>query len=375
MSWSIWITNPPEGGKPMVAEAAAGILRERGMRVRRLQLDEFRMSLASDPDRPESELVHRALGYVAARITEAGVPVFVEATADCWQGRELARSTIPRFAEVRLRCLRDVSREPQHARPVNDACVPMRAEPPQPRTTIDDMAVPRDPAFAPSLVIDPLPSDVTVAACAVASLAERLAAGAPERSERRLGWAIWFTGRPGSGKTTLARRVVKALAADSVRVEVLDLAQARRAIVGREWATEEQDALVHRTLALIAKILTEAGVAVVLDATAPRRAWRQVAREWITHFAEVQLVCPSEVCEERERATRWRLAGTRSGDGGETMTSPEIALDYEESSHSDLRLYTDVPNLMTTVEEVVRLVRRLEAAPTAPSTDTERIIP
>jgi hypothetical protein len=57
------------------------------------------------------------------------------------------------------------------------------------------------------------------------------------------------------------------------------------------------------------------------------------------------------------------------------MTSPEIALDYEESSHPDLRLHTDVPNLMTTVEEVVRLVRRLEAAPTGPSTDTERIIP
>jgi len=359
----------------MVAEAAAEILRERGMRVRLLQLDEFRMSLASDPDCLEPELVHRALGYVAARITEAAVPVLVEATADCWQGRELARSTIPRFAEVRPGCLRDGSREPQHAQPVNDACVPMRAEPPQPGTTIDDMAVPRDPAFAPALVIGPLPSDVTIAAYAVASLAKRLAAGAPERSERRLGWAIWITGRPGSGKTTLARRVVKALAVDSVRVEVLDLAQARRAIVGREWATDEQDALVHRTLALIAKILTEAGVPVILDATAPRRAWRQVAREWIAHFAEVQLVCPSEICEERERGARWRLAGTRAGDDGTTMTRPDITLDYEESSHPDLRLQTDIPNLMTTVEEVVRLVRRLEAAPRALSTDTERIIP
>ena len=373
MSWSIWITDPPGGGRPIVAEAAAEILREGGMRVRLLQLDEFRMSLASDPDRSETELVHRALGYVAARITEAVVPVLVEATEDCWRGRELARSTIRRFAEVRLRCLRDVSREPQHAQPVNDACALMRAEPPRPRTTLDDMAVPRDPAFAPALVIDPLHSDVTIAACAVASLAKRLAAGAPERLERRLGWAIWITGRPGSGKTTVARRVVKALAADSMTVEVLDLAQARRAIVGREWATDEQDALVHRTLALIAKILTEAGVAVILDATAPRRAWRQVAREWIAHFAEVQLVCPSEICEERERATRWRLAGIRSGDGG-TTTRPDITLNYEESSHPDLRLHTDIPNLMTTVEEVVRLVRRLEAALTGPTTDTERII-
>src|SRR5215831_21338282 len=156
----------------MVAEAAAEILRERGTPVRLLQLDKFRMSLTSDPDRPETDLVHRAVGYVAARITEAAVPVLVEATADCWQGRELACSTIPRFAEVRLRFLRDVSREPQHAQPVNDACALMRAEPTRPRTTLDDMAVPRDPAFAPALVIDPLHSDVTIAACAVASLAK-----------------------------------------------------------------------------------------------------------------------------------------------------------------------------------------------------------
>ena len=39
-------------------------------------------------------------------------------------------------------------------------------------------------------------------------------------------------------------------------------------------------------------LLTEAGRPVVIDATAHRRAWRELARQSIPRFAEVQLVCP-----------------------------------------------------------------------------------
>jgi adenylate kinase family enzyme len=63
-----------------------------------------------------------------------------------------------------------------------------------------------------------------------------------------MSWAIWITGRPGSGKTRLATRVAEALQTWPVTVKVLNLA-----------------------------------------ATASRRAWRDAAREWIAHFAEVQL--------------------------------------------------------------------------------------
>ena len=138
-----------------------------------------------------------------------------------------------------------------------------------------------------------------------------------------MSWAIWITGRPGSGKTTLATRVAEALQTWPVTVKVLDLAAARRTIVGRAWALDAEEEIVHRALAYAAKLLTEAGVAVVLDATAPRRAWRDAAREWITHFAEVQLVCPPELCFVREQATRWALGGAaeiwhdpRGGPGG-----------------------------------------------------------
>jgi adenylylsulfate kinase-like enzyme len=144
--------------------------------------------------------------------------------------------------------------------------------------------------------------------------------------------------------------------------------------VGREWATDSQEEVVHRTLALTAKLLTEAGVAVILDATAPRRAWRELGREWITHFAEVQLICPEEICATRERAARWHLGGARLDPTGQGAATPDIALAYEESLYPELRLHTHAPDFTISVEEVLRLAKRLERRATARAIDQERSI-
>ena len=178
-----------------------------------------------------------------------------------------------------------------------------------------------------------------------------------------MSWAIWITGRPGSGKTTLAARVAESLQSWPVTVKVLDLPAARQAIVGRAWAADTEEEIVHRAVAYAAKLLTDAGVAVVVDATAPRRAWRDTAREWITHFAEVQLVCPPELCAAREQAARWGLGGARGR--AAVAAAPDFALDYEESLHPELSLHTHGPDLFHTVEEVVLLARHLHRAAAA----------
>ncbi|MDO8478857.1 MAG: adenylyl-sulfate kinase [Candidatus Rokubacteria bacterium] len=169
-----------------------------------------------------------------------------------------------------------------------------------------------------------------------------------------MSWAIWITGRPGSGKTTLAVHVAEAVQAWPVTLRVLDLADAR-------------------TLAYTAKLLTDAGVAVVVDATAARRAWWDAAHEWIEHFAEVQLVCPPEVCFEREQAARWRVGGARGSAAVEA--APDIALDYEESLHPELQLHTHAPDFRSTVEDVLLLARRHHRAAAATVTQAGRNVP
>lgn len=173
-----------------------------------------------------------------------------------------------------------------------------------------------------------------------------------------MSWAIWITGRPGSGKSTLARQVAAALERRGERVAVLEAsAFAADSVPGRPPSSHEWD-IVHRALIRAAIELTRAGVPVIIDATAPRRAWRDLARAAIPRYAEIQLVCPDEICGAREQAARWarmldheRLA----------PVEPEIVLDYEYSLRADLTVDTENQHVWSAVEGILLLIERLHA--------------
>jgi adenylylsulfate kinase len=257
----------------------------------------------------------------------------------------------------------EVCRERERTRTAGHAPADIYARAGRPGATVPGVDVPYEPALAPELVIDSASEPIAEAAARIVELAGRLAAEPPPAPSGSASWAIWITGRPGSGKTTLAERVAETLDARGVRVRVLDLAAARRLLLPERPGSEAEQEIAHRALAYTAKLLTEAGVAVILDATAPRRAWRQAARELIPCFAEVQLVCPVEVCVERERAARWGLGGESPAEAPRPAApGPDLVLDYEESPHPDLVLRTDVHDPWTTAEQVLFLVQRLRRA-------------
>jgi adenylylsulfate kinase len=337
MSWAIWITGPPASGKSSIARAVEAEMRARGQPVKRLELDEVRESITPAPSYTdaEREIVYRALGYMAVLLVEAGRPVLIDATAHRRRWRDLVREAIPRFAEVQLVC------------PLVD--------------------VPYEAALEPELSIDTSVLSLGESAAEVVRLAGRLArrARAPAVSTEGGGgpaWAIWITGRPGSGKSTLAVRVAETLRERATPARLLDLASVQRFLLGgRPPSGAEQD-LVHRVLAYAAKLLTEAGVSVIVDATASRRAWREAARRLIPCFAEIQLLCPSAICLERERAVRWGL--TFEARPPIAMTGPDIDLDYEESIRPDLVIHTDVHDVQAATQRVLVVVEQLAATAT-----------
>ena len=178
MSWAIWITGPPGSGKSSVARAAAALLRARGEPVTVLELDAIRKKITPAPQYTDAErdLVYRALGYMAATLVEAGVPVIVDATAHRRAWRDAARAAIPRFAEVQLVCPLDVCRERERTRPRGHAPAGIYARAGRPGATVPGVDVPYEPALAAELTIDTTVDDVATAAAKVAALAERLAA-------------------------------------------------------------------------------------------------------------------------------------------------------------------------------------------------------
>jgi adenylylsulfate kinase len=360
LSWAIWITGVPGSGKTALAQAAARELRAAGEPVRVLELDEIRRTLTPQPTYTdaEREVVYRALVYMATLLTEVDVPVIIDATAHRRTWRQLARRAIPRFAEVQLVCPPDVVRQRERTRPPGHAPHGIYARAGRPGATVPGVDVPYERALAPELVIDTGHESLTEAVAKIVALGRTLANVRLHDAPPAPGWAIWITGPPGSGKTTLAEGVAETLTSRGMRVKVLPVAAARVFLVADAAPSERQQEIVHRALAYTAKLLTEVGVAVIIDATAPRRAWRETARELIPCFAEVQLVCPAAVCLERERATRWRLtgAGTRVR---ERQGAPEMSHVYEESLRPELVLHTDTYDPWTAVEQVLFLINRL----------------
>jgi len=370
VSWVIWITGLPGSGKSALARATAGELRAGGDAVVVLELDEIRKVITPAPTYGdiERDVVYRALVYMAGALLSSGTPVIIDATAHRRDWRDLARRQIPRFAEVQLVCPLELCREREGQRTTGHAPRGIYARAGTPGALVPGVDVPYELARAPELTIDTGLENASAAARRVVTLARRLAAPArPAPTSASPAWAIWITGLPGSGKTTLALSTAEALAARSVPVRILDLAEVRAALLDNGPESDATREIVHRTLAYTAKLLTDAGVAIIIDATAPRRAWRQLARDLITHFAEVQLVCASETCMDRERATRWHL-GARpvspraARPAAETL---DIALDYEAALSPALTLHTDAQNPRRSLDELLLLAQRLHLAASA----------
>jgi adenylylsulfate kinase len=363
MSWAIWITGLPGSGKSELARAAGVELHARGYPVRILELDQIRKTLTPEPHYTDTErdVVYRALAWMATLLTEARVPVIIDATAHRRAWRDLARAAIPRFAEAQIVCPPELARTRERNRSGDNAPRGVDERAGRPGVSVAGLDMPYEPALAPELVIDSARESVAEAAHRIADLAVLLATGTEGPAFSTAGWAIWITGRPGTGKTTVASHVAEALATRAVPVRVLDLDEVHRRLVPGRRASETEREILHRALAYATKLLTEAGTAVIIDAAAPRRSWRQAARELVPCFAEVYLVCPVELCVDRERAVRWGLGGTSPALPPPTGrdAAPDVILDYEESLRPELIVHTDVDDPSTAAQKILYLVQRL----------------
>jgi len=119
---------------------------------------------------------------------------------------------------------------------------------------------------------------------------------------REGGWALWFTGLPGCGKSTIARAVRDRLAACGLEAVLLSMDERRRAYFPKPAYSAEERAKAYALFASEAADLTARGRAVILDATAHRLAMRQEARTIIPRFAEVLVRCPLPEAMRREAA-------------------------------------------------------------------------
>ncbi|HUI46690.1 MAG TPA: adenylyl-sulfate kinase [Nitrospirota bacterium] len=147
------------------------------------------------------------------------------------------------------------------------------------------------------------------------------------------GFAVWLTGIPASGKSSITKELVKKLRELGIAVVVLE-SDEMRAILTPEatYGPEERDRF-YRTLVSIGEMITRNGISVVFDATANKRHYRDHARSRISKFAEAYVRCSLEVCVRRDPKGIYHRAAA-----GETQTVPGLQSPYEPPLYAEITL-------------------------------------
>ncbi|HRN61042.1 MAG TPA: adenylyl-sulfate kinase [Luteimonas sp.] len=152
---------------------------------------------------------------------------------------------------------------------------------------------------------------------------------------------VWFTGLSGAGKSTIANLVERGLLARGLHTYLLDGDNVRHGL-NRDLGFTDEDRVENlRRVSEVAKLMTEAGLVVLVSFISPFRAERRAARSLFDagDFIEVFVDTPLAEAERRDvkglyaKARRGELPNFTGIDSPyEPPEDPEIVLDTQAAS-------------------------------------------
>ena len=155
---------------------------------------------------------------------------------------------------------------------------------------------------------------------------------------------LWFTGLSGSGKSTIANLVERRLLALGHHTYLLDGDNVRHGLNKDLGFTDEDRVENIRRVAEVAKLMTDAGLIVLVSFISPFRAERRMARALFDfgEFFEVHVDTPLAVAESRDvkglyaKARRGELKNFTGIDSPyEPPEKPEIYIDTTHTSSEE----------------------------------------
>lgn len=151
------------------------------------------------------------------------------------------------------------------------------------------------------------------------------------------GWAVWLTGLPASGKTTLARALRCKLNALGISAIVLDSDELRRVLLPNGTYTPAERDWFYNRLVELAAWLVRSGEHVIIAATGNRRWYREMARARLgPRFAEVWVRCPLDICRTRDSKGLYARAAA-----GLVHNLPGVDTPYEVPEQPEIVVDTD----------------------------------
>jgi bifunctional enzyme CysN/CysC len=156
---------------------------------------------------------------------------------------------------------------------------------------------------------------------------------------------LWFTGLPGSGKSTIARLVEARLHASGHHTYMLDGDNLRHGL-NRDLGFTDADRVENiRRVGEVAKLFLDAGLIVLCAFVSPFQAERQLVRDLVEadEFVEIFVDTPLEECMRRDpkglyaKAKAGHIKNFTGIDSAyEPPAAPELVLQTKEQSAEDL---------------------------------------
>lgn len=144
---------------------------------------------------------------------------------------------------------------------------------------------------------------------------------------------LWFTGLPGSGKSTIANAVERELNTLGVHTYILDGDNVRLGLNKDLGFTPEDRAENVRRVGEVSRLMQDAGLVVLVCLVSPYRDDRDAVRGRfnVGDFVEIHVDTPLEVCQERDPKGLYRQAAQ-----GSIPNMTGVGQDYEAPLHAEV---------------------------------------
>jgi len=182
-----------------------------------------------------------------------------------------------------------------------------------------------------------------------------------EALNQHRGTVLWMTGLSGSGKSSLARELEKALFEKKCRVAVLDGDNLRFGLCADLGFSPEDRSENIRRIAHTAKLFLDTGFIVITACISPYAKDREIAREIIgaEDFKELLVFCPLEECQRRDPKGLYSKASA-----GQISAVTGIDSPYQAPQRPALRLDSSKMSVAEEVNSVIELLKQNEVLPT-----------
>ena len=164
---------------------------------------------------------------------------------------------------------------------------------------------------------------------------------------------VWLTGLSGSGKTSIAKWLEKALFDKGILSQLLDGDNIRMGISQNlGFSAEDREENIRR-IAEVSKLFMDCGIVTINCFVSPMQAMRDLAREIVgnSDFIEVYVDTPLNLCEQRDVKGLYKKARS-----GEIKNFTGVSAPYEAPENADLVIKTENRSIEDCGEELLNMI-------------------